>query len=262
MSYVLPLTVAITLHIALIIIMSVSFSEPPKKVTKPQPKIIHAKLVERKQLLTPNDKAEAKKLAEKKRLQREQAKKREAERKRQAQRKKEAEAKKQKELALKKKKEAEQKALDAKKSAEQKKRAEEQARLKREQEAVQKSLEQERLEKKKRKEEEQAIQAGKDKALAMSYMASIKETIEYHWSRPPSARNGMEVLLEIHLVPNGTVVEVNVLKSSGNTAFDRAAVLAVKKAEQFPELRDLPSRVFDHYYRTVKLLFKPEDLRL
>jgi TonB family protein len=82
-----------------------------------------------------------------------------------------------------------------------------------------------------------------------------------YWSRPPSARNGMEVLLALQLIPTGEVVSVTVVKSSGNTAFDRSAVNAVQKAEQFPELKDLPPREFEKTFRRFRLLFRPEDLR-
>lgn len=111
-------------------------------------------------------------------------------------------------------------------------------------------------------QQDEQIEAQKDEVLAMSFYTSVKQTVEDHWSRPPSARNGMEALLEIQLIPNGKVIQVNLIKSSGNSAFDRSAILAVKKAHQFHKLSELPIRVFDQYYRKFRLLFKPEDLRL
>lgn len=110
--------------------------------------------------------------------------------------------------------------------------------------------------------EEQYQQDQADEQNAMSYMAAIKAAVEANWSRPASARNGMEVLLLIEMVPTGNVTSVSVLKGSGNTSFDLSAVAAVNKAERFPELQELPSRVFEQYYRRFNLLFKPEDLRL
>src|SRR5690606_4528896 len=71
---------------------------------------------------------------------------------------------------------------------------------------------------------------------AQSYMSAIAQRIEQNWSRPPSARNGMQCELRIQLVPTGRVVNVDVIKSSGDSLFDRSAVQAVKKAEQFPEV--------------------------
>lgn len=97
--------------------------------------------------------------------------------------------------------------------------------------------------------------------MAASFAALIQGTVVNYWSRPPSARNGMEALLSIQLIPTGEVVSVQILKSSGNTAFDNSAVNAVRKAGSFPELQQLPSREFERSFRRFRLLFRPEDLR-
>jgi colicin import membrane protein len=105
-------------------------------------------------------------------------------------------------------------------------------------------------------------QAQTDAELANSYIALITEVIQNNWSRPPSARNAMEAELALQLVPTGEVVSVKVIKSSGNAAFDRSAETAVLKAGRFPELQKLPVKVFEQYFRHLRLKFKPEDLRL
>ncbi|MEE4108715.1 MAG: TonB family protein, partial [Halieaceae bacterium] len=97
--------------------------------------------------------------------------------------------------------------------------------------------------------------------MATSYAALIRDTVVNYWSRPPSARNGMEALLAIQLVPTGEIVSVSVLRSSGSVAFDRSAINAVEKAGSFPELRNLPPREFEQTFRRFQLLFRPEDLR-
>jgi len=97
--------------------------------------------------------------------------------------------------------------------------------------------------------------------MSASFVALIQQTVVNYWSRPPSARNGMEVELAIQLIPTGEVVSVTVIRSSGNTAFDRSAINAVQKAGAFPELQKLPSGEFETTFRRFRLLFKPEDLR-
>ena len=105
------------------------------------------------------------------------------------------------------------------------------------------------------------LEQSSDEAMAQRYIALISRTVQNHWSRPPSARNRMEVELVIQLIPSGEVVSVTVARSSGLLAFDRSAVNAVQKAARFPELEQLPSRVFERSFRRFRLLFKPEDLR-
>ncbi|MFT4613889.1 MAG: TonB family protein [Bacteroidia bacterium] len=97
--------------------------------------------------------------------------------------------------------------------------------------------------------------------MAASFAGLIQGTVVNYWSRPPSARNGMETLLSIQLIPTGEVVSVQILQSSGNASFDRSAVNAVNKAGAFPELQKLPIAEFEKTFRRLRLLFRPEDLR-
>ena len=108
--------------------------------------------------------------------------------------------------------------------------------------------------------EQNARQAVTDYEKAMAYVQHIKQVMIQNWSRPPSARNGMQALLQVHLAPDGEVVDVSVIKSSGNDAFDRSAVLAVQKAQRFTVPSD--PALFEKYFRQFEVVFRPEDLRL
>lgn len=111
-------------------------------------------------------------------------------------------------------------------------------------------------------EEEALAQASSQQELAMSHIGAIQQAITNRWNRPASARRKMQVSLLISLIPTGEVVTVRVLDGSGNSAFDRSAINAVNKAGRFPGLADLPPRVFEKYFRELRLVFRPEDLRL
>lgn len=93
---------------------------------------------------------------------------------------------------------------------------------------------------------------------SQSYLEGIANLVAGHWSRPPSARNGMEVELMIELVPTGDVVGVTIVRSSDSAAFDRSAENAVRRARRFevPEDRQL----FERNFRKFRILFRPEDL--
>ncbi len=190
-----------------------------------------------------------------------------AEERRQAEIKRQQEAKRQAEV----KKQAEQKRqAEAKRQAEVKRQ--EEARRRAEEEAAQRAEQERRAreaaERQRAEEARRRAQAEQDRAMAASYAEMsasyaglIQRTVINYWSRPPSARNGMEVLLSIQLIPTGDIVSVTVLKSSGNSAFDRSAINAVEKAGSFPELKNLPIREFERTFRRFRLLFRPEDLR-
>ena len=95
-------------------------------------------------------------------------------------------------------------------------------------------------------------------AVAQSYRYGIYQKVVANWSRPPSARNGMEARLQVELVPTGDVVAVMLVESSGSSAFDRSAENAVRKADRFEVPKE--SAIFEQYFRQFTLLFKPEDL--
>jgi len=111
------------------------------------------------------------------------------------------------------------------------------------------------------KADELAQQAEDDQKLSKSYEDLIKERVQQNWSRPPSARKDMEAYVTIKMVPTGEIVDAFIKKSSGNGAYDRSAIQAVKKTRQIPELKELPNRVFEQRFRQLTLTFTPQDLR-
>ncbi|MCF6767572.1 cell envelope integrity protein TolA [Thiotrichales bacterium 19S11-10] len=66
------------------------------------------------------------------------------------------------------------------------------------------------------------------------YKALIKQVIQSNWIDPESLAQNNEVWLKIRLDIEGKVQSVSVYKSSGNSVFDRQALMAVKKAQQLP----------------------------
>tara|TARA_B100001093_G_scaffold244576_1_gene234186 strand:+ start:342 stop:1199 length:858 start_codon:yes stop_codon:yes gene_type:complete len=96
--------------------------------------------------------------------------------------------------------------------------------------------------------------------LVQSATALIQQVVQENWSRPPSARNGMRAVLQIRMLPTGELVDANITQSSGDPAFDRSAETAVIRAAPFSELQDLPINVFNANFRSLSLIFEPEDL--
>ena len=98
--------------------------------------------------------------------------------------------------------------------------------------------------------------AGADAAI--TFLEGIYLKVVENWSRPPSARKGMEAELVVELIPTGEVVSVTLLKSSGSARFDESAERAVRKARRFDVPQDLG--LFEARFRSFTLLFRPEDL--
>ena len=99
-----------------------------------------------------------------------------------------------------------------------------------------------------------------DREQLASMQMLIKGYVEQNWSRPPTARKGMEAILRIELLPTGEVKSVTVVNSSNDNAFDRSAEQAVYRAGPFRELQDLKPHQRDAF-RAFNLVFKPKDIQ-
>lgn len=106
------------------------------------------------------------------------------------------------------------------------------------------------------------LQAEEDLNQVQRFSLAIENQVYQRWSRPPSARKDMTVLLTIRLLPSGDIVSAVVREGSGNIAFDRSAVSAVKRVERFEFVREMESRLFEIYFREFNMQFSPQDLRL
>lgn len=96
--------------------------------------------------------------------------------------------------------------------------------------------------------------------LVQSATGLIQQLVQDHWSRPPSARNGMRAVIQIRMLPTGELLDATITQSSGDPAFDRSAENAVYRAAPFTELQDLPINVFNQNFRSLSLIFEPQDL--
>lgn len=109
---------------------------------------------------------------------------------------------------------------------------------------------------------QQAVADTQGDQVAGSLDDLIVKLVSDNWTRPPSARNGMSVEVLIEMLPDGTITNASVARSSGDSAFDGLAVSAVRKVGRIPEMQQLDRATFDQLYRQRRAVFKPEDLSL
>jgi colicin import membrane protein len=255
-SYSVPAVISVSLHLLLVIIITWGWEAKPHEPRVHTPRFVQATLVE----LTPKAAAPAaqpqQNVVDMRARQRELERQRqEAERRRQVEQQRQArERQAQQERERQAQQERERRAQAERERQAQVER-DRQAQVQREREA------QQRLDAALQREEE-FFAAQQSQTLSQSYMDQIAARIEQNWSRPPSARLGMECVLLIQMVPTGRVVNVTVIKSSGNAAFDRSAEQAVKRVDQFTEVQNMPSDLFERNFRQLQLVFRPGDLRL
>lgn len=108
--------------------------------------------------------------------------------------------------------------------------------------------------------EQEELTASRQKfvdSIIAKYTALIKNAIAQKWIIPPGVDKSLSCVLLIHLLADGSVVTVEVNKSSGDTALDNSAVLAVKKASPLP----MPDNAdVLNQFKTLYLTVKPETV--
>lgn len=89
------------------------------------------------------------------------------------------------------------------------------------------------------------------------YKALILQSIGQHWLIPPSANKKLFAELLIRVAPGGMVLDVQLIKSSGDEGLDRSARAAVFKASPLPVPAE--SEAFAAFRQFV-LKVKPENI--
>ncbi len=110
-------------------------------------------------------------------------------------------------------------------------------------------------------ERQQALADTQGDQVAGNFDDLIRLRAAQGWTRPPSARNNMTVQLQVNMLPDGTITNVSVSRSSGDVPFDNSAVAAVKNIGRLTEMQGLSPQEFQPY-RSFKMTFTPEDLAL
>ena len=95
-------------------------------------------------------------------------------------------------------------------------------------------------------------------ASAVQVLDAMMAKIVRAWRRPISSEGGLETILRMSLAPNGALVDVRVVGSSGDVLFDRSALTAVQRAAPFDEVKKFDAATFQEKFRTVAVKFRPE----
>ena len=88
--------------------------------------------------------------------------------------------------------------------------------------------------------------------------SKVIKDIEALWIRPNSAETGMFADFDLNLNRLGIIESIEMKKTSGDKAFDRAALNAIRKYRQIKYIRNLDDQTFQKYFSNFTLRFKPE----
>ena len=92
------------------------------------------------------------------------------------------------------------------------------------------------------------------KEAVLRHANLIKQRVERNWTLPPGSSANQSCTLHIAMTGSGAVTDVQIVQSSGDTAFDNSAVAAVQKASPLPVPPDLEVLA---KFRIFNFRFKP-----
>lgn len=114
-----------------------------------------------------------------------------------------------------------------------------------------------------KQQQAQAMRASEDAAkrarvagVVDRYKALITHAISQQWILPDRVDNRLSSQFRIRLAPNGTVLEVSLIRSSGDPILDRSAQSAIYKASPLPVPTD-PDMF--NLFRDISLTVRPEN---
>ncbi len=89
------------------------------------------------------------------------------------------------------------------------------------------------------------------------YSSLIIKSIQSAWRKPINIQDGLVCDLRLSINKNGRIVNVNLIRSSGNLRFDNSALKAVQRAETFRFFKDIPYSLYNTNFKSVVITFNP-----
>ena len=107
-------------------------------------------------------------------------------------------------------------------------------------------------------EQQQDISKKKLDKVEQISLQVIKD-IEGIWVRPNSLKKGMYADFSLRIDRSGIIKEVNIMRTSGNDTFDRAAMNAIKKYKKIKGMDKIDEETYRIYFANFILRFNPDD---
>jgi colicin import membrane protein len=92
---------------------------------------------------------------------------------------------------------------------------------------------------------------------ADKFSLMIIDTIEGAWLKPKNIQDGLVCDLRIQINKNGRIINVSLLRSSGNIRFDNSAIKAVKRVETFNFFSKMDAKIYQSNFKNIMLTFNP-----
>ena len=105
--------------------------------------------------------------------------------------------------------------------------------------------------------EESETEMNKEQQEISMYAQKIISTIENAWMKPRNIPEDLVANLRLKIRSSGRIVEVDLIKSSGNLRFDNSSMQAVRRVETFNFFNSMPKTIYENEFQTVAISFNP-----
>ena len=83
------------------------------------------------------------------------------------------------------------------------------------------------------------------------------QSLQSAWRKPINIQDGLICDLRITINKNGRIINVNLIKSSGNIRFDNSALMAVQRIETFNFFNSIPYNIYLSNFKNIVITFNP-----
>ena len=81
--------------------------------------------------------------------------------------------------------------------------------------------------------------------------------IEAAWIKPKNIQDNLICDIKIKTNSRGRIINITLLKSSGNIRFDNSALQAVKRVETFPFFNEIKKTTYEDAFKNIVISFNP-----
>jgi TonB family protein len=89
------------------------------------------------------------------------------------------------------------------------------------------------------------------------FSSLIIQSLQSAWRKPINIQDGLICDLRITINKNGRIINVNLIKSSGNIRFDNSALMAVQRTETFNFFNSIPYNIYLSNFKNIVITFNP-----
>ena len=105
--------------------------------------------------------------------------------------------------------------------------------------------------------EDQLIISNSEEDQVNQFSNMMVQLIQSAWIKPQNIQDGLVCNLRMLINKNGRIVEVDLIKSSGNIRFDNSAIKAISRVETFSFFNEIPFNLYQKNFKNIVITFNP-----